>query len=108
MHNGIVAWLRGEPSLLARRVVAEGIEKRPLLFGEGVSGGWLLLSAAQGAIMVRILASRMGSAQNCSINLSIHHPPPRGQLRPQPSSCALTIWCVRPPPPPPPSPPLRE
>lgn len=38
MHNGIVAWLRGEPSLLARRVVAEGIEKRPLLFGEGVSG----------------------------------------------------------------------
>lgn len=38
MHNGIVAWLRGEPDLLARRVVAEGIEKRPLLFGEGVSG----------------------------------------------------------------------
>lgn len=38
MHNGIVAWLKGEPSLLARRVVAEGIEKRPLLFGEGVSG----------------------------------------------------------------------
>jgi shikimate kinase len=40
MHNGIVAWLKGEPSLLARRVVAEGIEKRPLLFGEGVSGVW--------------------------------------------------------------------
>jgi hypothetical protein len=30
--------LQGEPGLLARRVVAEGIEKRPLLFGEGVSG----------------------------------------------------------------------
>lgn len=39
MHNGVVAWLRGEPELLARRVVAEGIEKRPLLFGEGVSEG---------------------------------------------------------------------
>jgi shikimate kinase len=38
MHHGIVAWLQGEPGLLARRVVAEGIEKRPLLFGEGVSG----------------------------------------------------------------------
>ncbi|KAF8071074.1 SK1 [Scenedesmus sp. PABB004] len=37
MHNGIVAWLQGDPDLLARRVVAEGIEKRPLLFGEGVS-----------------------------------------------------------------------
>eukprot|EP00878_Enallax_costatus_P039062 GHUV01044580.1.p1 GENE.GHUV01044580.1~~GHUV01044580.1.p1 ORF type:complete len:224 (+),score=58.69 GHUV01044580.1:152-823(+) len=37
MHNGIVAWLQGEPDLLARRVVAEGIEKRPLLFGDGVS-----------------------------------------------------------------------
>jgi shikimate kinase len=39
MHNGIVAWLQGQPELLARRVVAEGIEKRPLLFGDGVSGG---------------------------------------------------------------------
>lgn len=38
MQQGIVAWLQGEPELLARRVVAEGIEKRPLLFGEGVSG----------------------------------------------------------------------
>jgi shikimate kinase len=38
MHNGIVAWLQGQPDLLARRVVAEGIEKRPLLFGDGVSG----------------------------------------------------------------------
>lgn len=38
MHNGIVAWLQGAPELLARRVVAEGIEKRPLLFGDGVSG----------------------------------------------------------------------
>ncbi|WIA11856.1 hypothetical protein OEZ85_011942 [Tetradesmus obliquus] len=37
MHNGIVAWLQGAPELLARRVVAEGIEKRPLLFGDGVS-----------------------------------------------------------------------
>ncbi|KAF6265935.1 shikimate kinase-domain-containing protein [Scenedesmus sp. NREL 46B-D3] len=37
MHNGIVAWLQGQPDLLARRVVAEGIEKRPLLFGDGVS-----------------------------------------------------------------------
>lgn len=46
MHNGIVAWMRGEPSLLARRVVAEGIEKRPLLFGEGVSGGVELLVLA--------------------------------------------------------------
>lgn len=31
MHNGIVAWLSGEPSLLARRVAADGISKRPLL-----------------------------------------------------------------------------
>lgn len=45
MHNGIVAWLQGEPELLARRVVAEGIEKRPLLFGEGVSGTALTLTA---------------------------------------------------------------
>eukprot|EP00879_Flechtneria_rotunda_P006369 GHRR01006693.1.p1 GENE.GHRR01006693.1~~GHRR01006693.1.p1 ORF type:complete len:332 (+),score=129.11 GHRR01006693.1:622-1617(+) len=37
MHNGIVVWLQGQPDLLARRVVAEGIQKRPLLFGEGVS-----------------------------------------------------------------------
>jgi len=37
MHNGIVAWLQGEPELLARRVVAEGVEKRPLLYGEGVT-----------------------------------------------------------------------
>ncbi|MEW5302744.1 MAG: hypothetical protein WDW36_005494 [Sanguina aurantia] len=31
MHNGIVAWLSGEPSLLARRVAADGVSKRPLL-----------------------------------------------------------------------------
>lgn len=37
MHNGIVAWLEGEPALLARRVVAEGVEKRPLLYGDGVA-----------------------------------------------------------------------
>eukprot|EP00775_Hariotina_reticulata_P006103 gene6103-6341_t len=37
MHNGVVAWLRGEPELLAMRVVAQGVEKRPLLFGDGVS-----------------------------------------------------------------------
>ncbi|GBF89384.1 shikimate, chloroplastic [Raphidocelis subcapitata] len=37
MHNGIVAWLEGAPELLARRVVAEGVEKRPLLYGDGVT-----------------------------------------------------------------------
>ncbi len=38
MHNGIVCWLEGPPDLLARRVVAEGVEKRPLLYGDGVTG----------------------------------------------------------------------
>lgn len=37
MHNGIVAWLEGDAPLLARRVVAEGVEKRPLLYGDGVA-----------------------------------------------------------------------
>lgn len=31
MHNGIVAWLSGDVPLLARRVAADGISKRPLL-----------------------------------------------------------------------------
>jgi shikimate kinase len=35
MHNGIVAWLSGEPELLARRVVADGAAKRPLLSSSG-------------------------------------------------------------------------
>lgn len=57
MHNGIVAWLQGEPELLARRVVAEGIQKRPLLFGKGVSGTacgllFLMLSPATAAVCV--------------------------------------------------------
>jgi shikimate kinase len=38
MHNGIVCWLEGPPDLLARRVVAEGVEKRPLLYGAGAGG----------------------------------------------------------------------
>lgn len=37
MHNGVVCWLEGTPDLLARRVVAEGVEKRPLLYGDGVA-----------------------------------------------------------------------
>ena len=41
MHSGVVAWLEGPPALLARRVVAEGVQKRPLLYGEGVTGAAL-------------------------------------------------------------------
>lgn len=60
MHNGIVAWLQGEPDLLAKRVVAEGIEKRPLLFGDGVSGVWLMLCVCCAAVLVapRVSACR--------------------------------------------------
>jgi shikimate kinase len=37
MHAGIVAWLQGEPTLLARRVVADGAQKRPLLSSSAAS-----------------------------------------------------------------------
>lgn len=47
MHNGIVAWLQGEPELLGRRVVAQGLDKRPLLFGDGVSGARALAQRCQ-------------------------------------------------------------
>lgn len=38
MHNGIVCWLNGDPELLARRVVKDGPEKRPLLQQDGMTG----------------------------------------------------------------------
>ena len=37
MQQGVVIWLCGPPSLLARRVVKDGVERRPLLAGEGVT-----------------------------------------------------------------------
>lgn len=37
MRNGVVVWLQGEPQLLARRVVKDGTDKRPLLEQEGVT-----------------------------------------------------------------------
>lgn len=52
MHNGIVAWLQGDTGLLARRVVAEGVEKRPLLYGEGVTGETRGRAAGQGQRLV--------------------------------------------------------
>lgn len=37
MHLGIVCWLNGDVDLLARRVAKDGIEKRPLLYSDGVT-----------------------------------------------------------------------
>lgn len=53
MHNGVVAWLEGAPDLLARRVVAEGVEKRPLLYGEGVTGEEERERERRGAALLR-------------------------------------------------------
>ena len=31
MHHGVVVWLSGEPELLARRALRDGISSRPML-----------------------------------------------------------------------------
>ncbi len=39
MQHGVVAWLRGEPELLARRALRDGISSRPMLAnGSGGAG----------------------------------------------------------------------
>lgn len=73
MHNGVVAWLQGQPDLLARRVVAEGIEKRPLLFGDGVSGELLVQRIATGgADTVRQLQTTAEGDTHAQ-HLPLHH-----------------------------------
>lgn len=37
MHSGIVAWLQGDVELLARRVVSQGPESRPLLWSDDLT-----------------------------------------------------------------------
>ena len=39
MQHGVVVWLRGEPELLARRALRDGIASRPMLVGAGGAGG---------------------------------------------------------------------
>ena len=39
MQHGVVVWLRGEPELLARRALRDGIASRPMLAGAGGAGG---------------------------------------------------------------------
>ena len=37
MQQGVVIWLNGTPSLLARRVVKDGVASRPLVGGDAAS-----------------------------------------------------------------------
>lgn len=59
MQGGIVAWLSGPPDLLARRVVAEGVEKRPLLYGGA--------GAAAGALNVVWFLCGLGGGCSCLV-----------------------------------------
>lgn len=48
MHLGIVCWLRGDVELLAGRVAADGVEKRPLLYADGTTPDNVLAVSARG------------------------------------------------------------
>lgn len=38
LHSGVVVWLKGDPELLAQRVMKDGVEARPLLYSEVADG----------------------------------------------------------------------
>lgn len=41
MQHGVVVWLRGAPHLLAARIMADGVTKRPLVADAQVGGASL-------------------------------------------------------------------
>jgi hypothetical protein len=96
MQGGIVAWLSGPPDLLARRVVAEGVEKRPLLYGgAGAAAGalnvvWFLCGLGGGAPALYLLLQTQHNLTQHKHNNKTHQttqtkskqtPPARTTLR---------------------------
>jgi hypothetical protein len=69
LHAGVVIWLDGEAELLARRVVKDGLEKRPLLFSEGApaEGQVEATTAKVGAL----LEERKKFYENADIKVSL-------------------------------------
>lgn len=61
MQQGIVVWLKGSPSLHAKRVAKDGLEKRPLLADAGTSGDDLYSAAL--AKVTSMLADRSGGGE---------------------------------------------
>jgi hypothetical protein len=69
LHAGVVIWLDGEPQLLAKRALKDGIEKRPLLLSADVPAGQQLEAAT--AKIAGLLDERRKYYVNADIHVTL-------------------------------------